>query len=453
MTVANIFVFSLGFCVACLFGVIACRMVWARAVRLTRTRLEQDRPETLRAFEARIAGAQARAAVSIRELERALEREQQMSAQARLMADQMASSSSMAVAERDDMQSSLVTLSDTLESTRERLKEHEHALARRDEELFDVRRELARARREADQKRRDVDRLELQAKSLQENLRVQFSDTDTVNDVMINVAELRAASIAADAEIETLRETIAQLREDKQAAENSAVRARLLLDAQDDREAVLAVRANFDAERTALTQRITSLEAELRKVRHPMPQLVSVNESLPSESLPGDHSLTDGRATSEGSLHEASLADANAHELDELRKSIDAMSASLTAKAALSPKGSKINALLDAADDDESELVTSLVEARDRLRSGSASSVEGTPEERAKAITDGTSDTTSKSANPVSGRTSSAGKKNAKAGKPDTSEPAVLVAATASGGQKARRRMMPKASKKDLNVV
>ena len=183
MTVANIFVFALGFFVACLLGLIACRMVWARAVRLTRSRLEQDRPETLRAFEARIAGAQARAAISIRELERTLERERQISAQARLMADQMSSSSSIALAERDDIQSSLVNLSDTLNTTRERLRQHEDALAKRTHELSEMRAELADARQDAALRTEEVEQLEAETQSLRKELSAQLSGKGDIDDI------------------------------------------------------------------------------------------------------------------------------------------------------------------------------------------------------------------------------------------------------------------------------
>ncbi|CAN0602021.1 unnamed protein product, partial [Ectocarpus sp. 12 AP-2014] len=179
VTVADIVVFLLGFFSACLLGLIACRLVWVRAVRLTRARLERDRPETLRAFEARIAGAQARAAISIRELERALDRERQMSAQARLMADQMTSSSALALAERDDTQSSLVNLSDTLNTTRERLREHEETLMRRNADLADMRRNFSDARQELAMRDDDVSRLTEEVESLRAELAAHLAgDSD-----------------------------------------------------------------------------------------------------------------------------------------------------------------------------------------------------------------------------------------------------------------------------------
>jgi hypothetical protein len=419
VTVADIFVFSLGFFAALLLGLIIARMAWTRAVRITRARLERDRPETLRAFEARIAGAQARAAVSIREMERSLERERQISAQARLMADQMTSSSSLAMAERDDTQTALVNLSETLDSTRERLRQHEEVLSRRSNELDTSRRELAEARQELAMRDEDVRRAESEAAALRSTMVARMSDELDPQ----AVAELTSGGAAdmAREQIDNLRETVRSLRAEKTAAEASAARARLMLNAREDSEAIAALKTDHEAERKELHKKIADLEAaQAQSVR--TPQLVSINTS-------------------------PSTANANRdEELEALRTSIDAMTASLTASATVeeSPEAKRINELLDQADHEttDSALVTSLVEARERLRNQKAKA-----EKRAASQT----------------RTSA--KKAAKqdnvkqaSGKPDT--PAVAsndtsAEDTAPPKRSAKRRSsaMPRASESDINVV
>ena len=257
-------VFSIGFLVACLLGLVAARMVWVRAVRITRARLERDRPETLRAFEARIAGAQARSAVSIRELERSLERERQISAQARLMADQMSSSSALAQAERDDTQASLVNLSDSLDATRERLRQQEEALARRSQDLSNVRRELSDARQELAMRDEDVRRAEDEVASLQMELASQLTSGDDTADAVQLLAQGGTAAAIARQQIETLRESVRLLRAEKSAAEASAARARLLLDARDENAAVTAAKLEFEAQRQEMKARIAQLEEAAR---------------------------------------------------------------------------------------------------------------------------------------------------------------------------------------------
>lgn len=347
VTVANIVVFSIGFLVACLLGLVAARMVWVRAVRITRARLERDRPETLRAFEARIAGAQARSAVSIRELERSLERERQISAQARLMADQMSSSSALAQAERDDTRASLVNLSDSLDATRERLRQQEEALARRSQDLSNVRRELSDARQELAMRDEDVRRAEDEVASLQMELASQLTSGDDTADAVQLLAQGGTAAAIARQQIETLRESVRLLRAEKSAAEASAARARLLLDARDENAAVTAAKLEFEAQRQEMKARIAQLEEAART-----PRLVSITP-------PDQIAVEDGTAD---------------ERLDSLRTSIDAMTASLTANAALAggPAGDQINALLDEAAriGGDSALVMSLVEARERLRAG-----------------------------------------------------------------------------------
>lgn len=354
MTVADIFIFSLGFLVACVLGLIVARMVWVRAVRITRARLERDRPETLRTFEARIAGAQARAAVSIRELERTLERERQISAQARLMADQMTSSTAIAAAERDDTQSALVNLSDTLDQTRERLRDHEDLLTRRNTEIANLRRDISDIRQDLAMRSEDVRRAEAETESLRTELTAQLAGDKDPRE-LAELAKAGGAAAIARQQIEDLREELRVLRAEKNAAEASAARARLLLDARDDSATVEAERKSFETERNALQKQIATLEADAKR-----PRLVAVSNSDDEAGEP----------------------------LDALRQSIDAMTASLTANAALeSGKTSKINQLLDEAQDSAQDnagdkadtaaaagggLVTSLVEARERLRSKSA---------------------------------------------------------------------------------
>ncbi|MEQ8656715.1 MAG: hypothetical protein RIC24_05340 [Hyphomicrobiales bacterium] len=428
MTVADIVVFLLGFFSACLLGLIACRLVWVRAVRLTRARLERDRPETLRAFEARIAGAQARAAISIRELERALDRERQMSAQARLMADQMTSSSALALAERDDTQSSLVNLSDTLNTTRERLREHEETLMRRNTEMADMRRDLSDARQELAMRDDDVSRLTQETESLRAELAAHLAG-DGDPSVASQLAESGDAASMARAQIENLRETVRQLRSDKNAAEASAARARLLLDARDDNQAVAAAKADFEADRNRLMAKIDELETELRNAPRPGPQLVSID----GEDL-----------TLPAALASAKNKDAIPTDPETLRASIDELTASLTANVAVELDGNdRINALLDEAEEDgaDSNLVTSLVEARDRLRAKKKAST--SRKAPAKATTKSTgkassNNKSSKTESPASGSSQSGGK---------------IAAATASGTSNQKASGMPRASESDLKVI
>ncbi len=424
MTVADIVVFLLGFFSACLIGLIACRLVWVRAVRLTRSRLERDRPETLRAFEARIAGAQARAAISIRELERALDRERQISAQARLMADQMTSSSALALAERDDTQSSLINLSDTLNTTRERLREHEEQLLRRNTDLADMRRELSDARQELAARDDDVQRLNNDAENLRTELAAHLTGhVDPEN--ASKLAESGDASAMARAQIETLRETVRELRSEKNAAEASAARARLLLDARDDNQALAAAKADFDAERETLLRRISELDEQVRNAPRPTPHLVRVDGEAPA----GPIEPTFASASEAGELIPG--------DLESLQASIDAMTASLTATAAMDvDAGDRLNKLLDEAETEgaDSNLVTSLVEARDRLRGKKKTPARPkraskTPaKSKAKATSDGS--------------------------KPEAPKKSTKIAgATASGTAPEPRRGMPRASENDLKVI
>lgn len=429
MTVADIVVFLLGFFSACLLGLIACRLVWVRAVRLTRARLERDRPETLRAFEARIAGAQARAAISIRELERALDRERQMSAQARLMADQMTSSSALALAERDDTQSSLVNLSDTLNTTRERLREHEETLMRRNADLADMRRDLSDVRQELAMRDDDVSRLTQEAESLRAELAAHLAgDGDPT--VASQLAESGDAASMARAQIENLRETVRQLRSDKNAAEASAARARLLLDARDDNQAVAAAKADFEADRERMMAKIVELETELRNAPRPGPQLVSVDgEELPIPTT-------------------ADIKDAIPTDPETLRASIDEMTAALTANAAVElDNNDRINALLDEAEQDgsDSNLVTSLVEARDRLRSKKKTTT------RSKVPAKSTAKSASKTASKASGARKSS--KTASETSTSSTSGGKIAAATASGTPVEKPSGMPRASENDLKVI
>lgn len=421
MTVADIFVFSLGFFAALLLGLIIARMAWTRAVRITRARLERDRPETLRAFEARIAGAQARAAVSIREMERSLERERQISAQARLMADQMTSSSSLALAERDDTQTALVNLSETLDSTRERLRQHEEVLSRRSNEVDTARRELAEARQELAMRDEDVRRAESEAAALRATMVARMSDELDPQ----AVAELTSGGAAdmARQQIDNLRETVRSLRAEKTAAEASAARARLMLNAREDSEAIAALKADHEAERKELQNKIAALEVSQAQTSR-APQLVSINTG--SESANGSRD----------------------DELDALRTSIDAMTASLTASAAVeeSPEAKRINELLDQADHEttDSALVTSLVEARERLRNQKAKA------EKRAADQAGSQTKTSAKQDKAKRATSSNKPEALTIASNDTS------AEEASGTKRpAKRRSsaMPRASESDINVV
>lgn len=425
MTVADIVVFLLGFFSACLLGLIACRLVWVRAVRLTRARLERDRPETLRAFEARIAGAQARAAISIRELERALDRERQMSAQARLMADQMTSSSALALAERDDTQSSLVNLSDTLNTTRERLREHEETLMRRNADLADMRRNFSDARQELAMRDDDVSRLTQEVESLRAELAAHLAG-DSDPSVASRLAETGDAASMARAQIENLRETVRKLRSDKNAAEASAARARLLLDARDDNQAVAAAKADFEADRERMMAKIVELETELRNAPRPGPQLVSVDgEEL---TIPTSANSTNAIPT----------------DPETLRASIDEMTASLTANVAVELDGNdRINALLDEAEQDgaDSNLVTSLVEARDRLRSKKKAPTRRKAPAKSTSKATGKAASTrksSKAASDATGSSTSGGK---------------IAAATASGTPAEKSSGLPRASENDLKVI
>ncbi|MFN3172533.1 MAG: hypothetical protein ACE37E_17755 [Hyphomicrobiales bacterium] len=395
---------------------------------MTRARLERDRPETLRAFEARIAGAQARAAISIRELERALDRERQMSAQARLMADQMTSSSALALAERDDTQSSLVNLSDTLNTTRERLREHEETLMRRNADLADMRRDLSDVRQELAMRDDDVSRLTQEAASLRAELAAHLAG-DGDPGVASQLAETGDAASMARAQIENLRETVRQLRSDKNAAEASAARARLLLDARDDNQAVAAAKADFEADRERMMAKIVELETELRNAPRPGPQLVSVD----GEELAVPTALAS-----------ANTKDAILTDPETLRASIDEMTASLTANAAVELDGNDcINALLDEAEQDgaDSNLVTSLVEARDRLRSKKKSPTRRKAPAKSTAKATGKAASTSKSGKVASDATGS----SVSGGK--------IAAATASGAPAEKSSGMPRASENDLKVI
>ncbi|MFK7791199.1 MAG: hypothetical protein AB8B88_00880 [Devosiaceae bacterium] len=404
-----------------MLGLIACRLVWVRAVRLTRARLERDRPETLRAFEARIAGAQARAAISIRELERALERERQISAQARLMADQMGSSSALALAERDDTQSSLINLSDTLNGTRERLRDHEETLVQRNNDIADLRRDLVDVRQELAMRDDDLNRMTGEADALRAELAAHMvgnSDPASVKEL----AQSGDAAAMARTQIESLRETVRSLRAEKNAAEASAARARLLLDAREDNQVIAAAKADFEAQRKGMEARISQLEAELQNApRRTGPQLVDLG-ALGSADAPA--------------LATPSTEVSQATDLDSLRNSIDAMTASLTATAASATGGNdRINALLDEAEEEgaDSNLVTSLVEARNRLRSKKA-----TPKSPRK------------SAVSTRGKT---GDGQTKTDSKTKSANAKLVAATASGTSSEKAGGMPRASESDLKVI
>lgn len=421
MTVANIFVFSLGFFAALLLGLIIARMAWTRAVRITRARLERDRPETLRAFEARIAGAQARAAVSIREMERSLERERQISAQARLMADQMTSSSSLAVAERDDTQTALVNLSETLDSTRERLRQHEEVLSRRSNELGNARRELAESRQELAMRDEDVRRAESEAAALRTTMVARMSD-DLDPQAVAELTSGGAADMARQ-QIDNLRQTVRSLRAEKSAAEASAARARLMLNAREDSEAVAALKVDHEVEREELQKKIAALEVAHKQPAR-TPQLVSINS--------GTDTTRTGRDD----------------ELETLRTSIDAMTASLTASAAVeeSAESRRINELLDQADHEttDSALVTSLVEARERLRNQKA---------KAEKRSSGQANASVKHVAPPK-RTSAKSSAPANANI-DTLDTLANEVAAAPKQRSAKRRSsaMPRASESDINVV
>jgi hypothetical protein len=222
-----------------------------------------------------------------------------------------------------------------------------------------------------------------------------------------------------------LRETVRQLRSEKNAAEASAARARLLLDARDDNQAVAAAKADFEADRERMMAKIAELEAELRTAPRPGPHLVSVD---------GEELDLPGRAAAQSPDSDAVPTD-----LDGLRASIDAMTASLTASAAIELDGrDRINALLDEAEQEgaDSNLVTSLVEARDRLRSRKKA-----PSRRKSAKSSGKTTTASMSAKAGSESTG-ASDKGAK-----------ISAATASGTPAGKTSAMPRASENDLKVI
>lgn len=200
-----------------------------------------------------------------------------------------------------------------------------------------------------------------------------------------------------------------------------------MLDARDDNQALAAAKADFDAERDSLMAKISELETELRNAPRPGPQLVSVDgEELPVPPLVSPAANTDTPPT----------------DLDSLRASIDEMTASLTANAAIELDGQdRINALLDEAEQDgaDSNLVTSLVEARDRLRSkkkGPARSGSSKASTKAPAKTTGS-------------------RKSAKstAGKSKDTSGSKIVAATASGATAEKSTSMPRASENDLKVI
>ena len=418
MTVASIVVFLLGFFIACLLGLIACRLVWVRAVRLTRARLERDRPETLRSFEARIAGAQAKAAISIRELERSLERERQISAQARLMADQLSSSSALALAERDDSQEALVNLSDTLNTTREHLLAQEEALARSNNVVDDLRRELSDARADLSMRDEDIDRLTTEVETLRTELAQQMAG-DGDPDAVAELVKAGNASAMARTQIEQLRETVRTLRAEKNTAEASAARTRLMLDARDDNQALAAARADFAAERERLDARIAELEDKLRNNRNILAQSITVERQKERAST-----------SSTGSQNEGAV--------ENLRESIDAMTASLTAEAAVDQAANdRVNELLDEAERDgaDSSLVTSLVEARDRLRSRNSKA--GAKKKPARLTTTSTPPKRPPNKPPAKGAS--------KSGK--------ISAATVSGATSEKPSGMPRASENDLKVI
>lgn len=426
MTVANIFVFSLGFFAALLLGLIIARMAWTRAVRITRARLERDRPETLRAFEARIAGAQARAAVSIREMERSLERERQISAQARLMADQMTSSSSLALAERDDTQTALVNLSETLDSTRERLRQHEEVLSRRANELGSARRELAEARQELGMRDEDVRRAENEAEALRATMIARMSD-DLDPQAIAELTSGGAADIARQ-QIDNLRETVRSLRAEKSAAEASAARARLMLNAREDSEAVAALKVDHEAEREDLQNKIAALENAQKQMSR-TPQLVSITADTKTNSSHRDD------------------------ELENLRTSIDAMTASLTASAAVeeTAESRRINELLDQADHEttDSALVTSLVEARERLRNQKVKAEKKSAKQAVASAKHGSSKGTSAKLSPQA----VAGQAIADKSVASTDGQTRGAAAAPKRSTKRRSSAMPRASESDINVV
>ncbi|MBV6656362.1 MAG: hypothetical protein KI785_01210, partial [Devosiaceae bacterium] len=384
-----------------------------------------------------IAGAQARAAVSIRELERALERERQISAQARLMADQMSSSTNLANAERDDTQSALVNLAETLDSTRARLRDHEDQLVRRNNELGTLRRELSEARQDLAMRQEDARRAEQEAESLRAELAGQFSGEMDASS-LAKLSKAGSASAIARQQIEGLRETVRQLRAEKTAAEASAARARLLLDARDENEALQVARDEFEQERRRLEARIAELED---KAETSAPRLVATDGS-------GD---ADAKA---------------ATDIADLRRSIDAMTASITAQAAVdSPEDSKINALLDSAAENggDSTLVTSLVEARERLRRRKASQASGRV--AARTAQPAEPDTRQAPASPPTpslasltsdfdDQTSAGDALSAKAAELSATAPKrAKQSGSKTPSAKEARAQMPKASESDLNVV
>ncbi|MEM1287092.1 MAG: hypothetical protein AAGH60_01940 [Pseudomonadota bacterium] len=361
MTVSSIFVFFLGFLAACLLGVVAGRMLWVRAVRVTRARMELDRPHTLRSFEARIAGAQARAAVSIRELERALERERQISAHARLMADQMSSSSSLAQAERDDTQAALVNLAETLDSTRSRLRENEDSLSRKNGELTNMRREISDLRNDLAMRDGDVRKAELDAERLRAEIAGGLS-REMSPDEIVKVVRAGNTSSVARQQIEKLRETVRTLRAEKSAAEAAATRAKLLLESRDDE----SIRDLVEPDEPGLPG-IEPVEQPTYRGGLSAIEDDEFSETRGSEVIELDRS--DDIA--------AKTAAAGSSGVHELRDAIDQVAVSITAEAASDPENAEsVNELLDKAAETEpdSKLVTSLVEARERLRRRKSSS-------------------------------------------------------------------------------
>eukprot|EP00752_Nemacystus_decipiens_P019525 g17581.t1 len=324
------------------------------------------------------------------------------------MADQMTSSSSLAMAERDDTQTALVNLSETLDGTRERLRQHEEVLSRRNNELTNARRDLAEAKQELAMRDEDVRRAESEVEALRTTMVARMSDE--LDPQAVEALTSGGAADMAREQIDNLRETVRALRAEKSAAEASAARARLMLNAREDSEAIAALRADHEVEREELLNKIAELETAQSQTPR-TPQLVSITSEP-------------GKAPSDRD-----------EELEALRNSIDAMTASLTASAAVeeeSAASQRINELLDQADHEttDSALVTSLVEARERLR-----------KQKAKAEKKSAKRTTS-----TSKRSSS-----------KTTAPTVANNDEEAAGEKRPRKRrssaMPRASENDLNVV
>jgi hypothetical protein len=118
------------------------------------------------------------------------------------------------------------------------------------------------------------------------------------------------------------------------------------------------------------------------------------------------------------------------------------MTASLTANAAIELDGQdRINALLDEAEQDgaDSNLVTSLVKARDRLRS-----------KKKTPARNGSSKAATKASSKTTGNRKT--EKSASGKSKDTSG-SKIVAATASGAPAEKSTSMPRASENDLKVI